>query len=473
MYPVPLLNREDFAMKSARRRWAALVVLWAFFVSVHLELEAQQRQAAAKPGKLSALVGGRLIDGFGGKPLENSVILIEGERIKSIGQVGTLAVPAGAQIISTEGMSVLPGLWDMHVHLMINGHADYDHWDKTYPAQFEKVIMPSSAKQLLLAGVTSARDLGAPLEASINVRNAINAGKIPGPTLYVSGPFIQHRPYPGTEMFRWGVEGPEDARAKVRKLAEAGVDCIKLIDQDQMTMDEVRAVVEEAHKHKLTVVAHSHRPEEIRRGLQVGVDVFEHTGLATSPEYPEDIVRMLRERTANMAAGPLFWTPTIEGLFNYEYVRDNPEKLDDPSWHEGLPPNIIEDIKQSIRHPGRLPYFQITPQRRPTLKRKFEQLRESGVVLLVGTDSGIPMKFHSQSTWNELDVWVNKLGVDAMAAIRGATYWPAVLMKVDKDVGTVTEGKYADIIAVRGDVLRHIDLLQRVDIVVKRGVRYK
>lgn len=461
-------------MLVASQRWVAAIVVLALSASVHSTLQAQQRQAqAAKPGKLLALVGGRLIDGFGGKPLENSVILIEGERIKAIGQVGTLAVPAGAQVISTEGMSVLPGLWDMHVHLMINGHADYDYWDKTYPAQFEKVIMPASAKQLLLAGVTSARDLGAPLEASVNVRNAINAGKFPGPTLYVSGPFIQHRPYPGTELFRWGVEGPEDARAKVRKLAEAGVDCIKLIDQDQMTMEEVRAVVDEAHRHKLTVVAHSHRPQEIRRGLQVGVDVFEHTGLATSPEYPEDIMRMLRERTANMAAGPLFWTPTIEGLFNYEYVRDNPEKLDDPSWHEGLPPNIIEDIKQSIRHPGRLPYFQITPQRRPTLKRKFEQLRQSGVVLLVGTDSGIPMKFHSQSTWNELDVWVNKLGVDPMDAIRSATYWPAVLMKVDRDVGTVSEGKYADIIAVRGDVLRYIDLLQRVDIVVKRGVRYK
>ena len=461
-------------MRMLRMRVAVLLALLALLAHIQSNLSAQTRsQPQAATGKVLALVGGRLIDGFGGKPLENSVILIEGERIKAIGQVGTLAVPAGTQVISTEGMSVLPGLWDMHVHLMINGHADYDHWDKTYPAQFEKVIMPASAKQLLLAGVTSARDLGAPLEASINLRNAINAGKLPGPTLYVSGPFIQHRPYPGTELFRWGVEGPEDGRAKVRKLAEAGVDCIKLIDQDQMTMEEVRAVVEEAHKHKLTIVAHSHRPEEIRRGLQVGVDVFEHTGLATSPEYPEDIVRMLRERTANMAAGPLFWTPTIEGLFNYEYVRDNPEKLDDPSWHEGLPPNIIEDIKQSIRHPGRLPYFQITPQRRPTLKRKFEQLRESGVVLLVGTDSGIPMKFHSQSTWNELDVWVNKLGVEPMDAIRGATYWPSVLMKVDKDVGTVSEGKYADIIAVRGDVLRHIDLLQRVDIVVKRGVRYK
>ncbi len=95
------------------------------------------------------------------------------------------------------------------------------------------------------------------------------------------------------------------------------------------------------------------------------------------------------------------------------------------------------------------------------------------MVLLVGTDSGIPMKFHSQSTWNELEVWVNRLGVDPMEALRAATYWPSVLMKVDKDVGTVSEGKYADIIALRGDVLRHINLLQRVDVVIKHGTRYK
>jgi imidazolonepropionase-like amidohydrolase len=109
----------------------------------------------------------------------------------------------------------------------------------------------------------------------------------------------------------------------------------------------------------------------------------------------------------------------------------------------------------------------------PTLPRKFQQLRETGVVMLIGTDSGVPMNFHSQSTWNELDVWVNHMGVPAMDAIRAATFWPAVLMRAEKDSGTVSEGKYADIIAVRGDVLRHIDLLQNVDLVIKHGQRFK
>lgn len=423
--------------------------------------------------QMKALVGGTLIDGFGGQPLRNSVILIEGQRIKAVGQVGMMTIPAGAEVISTEGMSVLPGLWDMHVHLMINGHSDYTHWDKTYPHLFESVIMPSSAHQLLLAGVTSARDLGAPLEASIRVRDRINRGEIPGPTMYMSGPFIQHEPYPGTELFRWGVSGVQDARAKVKKLADAGVDCIKLIDQDQMSMEEVLAVVDEAHKHQLKVVAHAHRPEEIRRGMIAGVDCFEHTGLSSAPEYPEDVLAMIKERTANMASGPMFWCPTVEGLFNYEYMRDNPEMLDNTTWHLGLPDSIIQDIKNSIRYPGRMSYFQLTPSRKPTLERKIKQLKDAGVVLMIGTDSGIPMKFHSQSTWNELDVWVNRFGFDPIYTIKAATYWPASWMGVSHDYGTVSEGKYADIIAVKGDVLKHIDLLQRVDLVIKHGKRVK
>ena len=177
-------------------------------------------------GQLKALVGGTLIDGFGGKPLQNSVVIIEGERVKAVGQVGSIMIPTNAEIISTEGMSVLPGLWDMHVHLMINGHSDYTHWDKKYLKVAKQVIMPASAHQLLIAGVTSARDLGGPLEASISVRDRINEGEIPGPTMYMSGPFIQHEPYPGTAEFRWGVKGVADARTKVQQLAKAGVNCV-------------------------------------------------------------------------------------------------------------------------------------------------------------------------------------------------------------------------------------------------------
>lgn len=437
-------------------------IIFALFLLVTFSLNAQKK----------ALVGGTLIDGYGGDPIRNSVVLINGSVIEKVGTVETLPVPQGYEVISTEGMSVLPGLWDMHVHLMINGHSDYPYWDKKYPPLFRNVIMPAGAKQLLMAGVTSARDLGAPLEDIIAVRDSINKGKMPGPTLYVSGPFLQHAPYPGTEQFRWGINGVADARAKVQRLARGGVDCIKLIDQDQMTQEEINAIVDEAHKWKLKVVAHSHRPEEIRRGMIAGVDCFEHTGLATAPEYPEDVMKMIRERTGN-SNNKLFWCPTVEGLFNNDYNIRNTEHLDDPSWQAGLPDSVVKDIRNSLSHPSQLSYFQVTPYRKPTLKRKFSQLKESGVILLIGTDSGIPMKFHSQSTWNELDIWVREMGVDPMLAIRAATYWPAVFQGVENKVGTISEGKTADIIAVRGDVLRYINLLQKVDIVIKNGTRVK
>ena len=425
--------------------------------------------AVTAHGQVKALVGGRLIDGFGGEPIEDSVVLIHGDRIEAVGTAGQVEIPHDAEIISTEGMSVLPGLWDMHVHLMLVGHSDYDHWDSTYLDDFGPTIMPAAAEQLLHAGVTSARDLGAPLEESIAIREAIASGELPGPTMYVSGPFIQHEPYPGTEAFRWGVSGADDARAKVRRLAEAGVDVIKLIDQDQMTMDEVRAVVDEAHRHDLPVIAHSHRPEEIRRGIEVGIDCFEHTGLGTAPEYPDDVYALMKDR-----ANTLFWTPTISPLLLYEYTRDFfGERLDDPRWRRGLPDAIAEDVRESLRNPERLPYYQLMPRRRPTLQRKFQQMRDSGAVLLIGTDSGVPLNFHSDATWRELYIWTHEFGVPVMEALQAATYWPAVHMGVIDEVGTVSPGKFADIIAVRGDVLTHVELLQDVDLVIKHGRRVK
>ena len=428
---------------------------------------------AAQPRATVALVGGTLIDGHGGAPLANSVVLVSGERIVAIGQVGTLGVPAGATVISTEGMSVLPGLWDMHVHLMLAGHSNYAHWDAAYQSRLESTIIPATARQTLLAGVTSVRDLGAPLEPILHVRDRISRGEIPGPTIYASGPFLQHVPYPGTEYFRWGIHGADDARAKVRQLAAGGVSCIKLIDQDEMTLEEVRAVVDEAHKLKLPVVAHAHRPDEIRRGLAAGVDDFEHTGLATAREYPADIMLALRDRAALGNRPPLYWTPTIDVLTNYDVRRDDLEFIDDPAWHLGLPDSIVRDVRHSLDRLDTLSYYRFVAARKPTLANKFQQLRESGVRMLIGTDAGVPALFHGSATINEMITWVRQYNVPAMETIRAATFWPAVAMGVERDVGTVSVGKYADIIAVRGSPLRDIGVLRSLDVVVKRGMRVR
>ena len=423
----------------------------------------------------TALVGGRLIDGYGHAPIHDSVILIDGDTIVKVGTTDTLSVPDEYEIVSTEGHDVLPGLWESHAHLMLSGHADYPHWQATYLDRLADEIMPATASHLLLAGVTSARDLGAPLEASRSVQERIDRGDIPGPRLFMSGPFLQAEVEEWQAAYRWPVRSVGEARARVRQLDEAGMAIVKLIDQDKLPRNVAEAIVDEAHKRGMKVVAHAHRPDEIRVGLEIGVDNFEHTGLTTAPEYPADVIAALKERTATgrVAGGPLYWTPTVEGLWNYDRTVANPEKLDGDCWERGLEPDTIADIRASIANPGQLPYMRLTPLRKPTLKRKIQQLREAGVVFLIGTDSGIPMKFHCQSTWNEMDVMARVMGLPAMDVIRAAVYWPAVMMGVESELGTISAGKKADIIAVRGDVLEYMSLLQDVDFVMKGGVIYK
>jgi imidazolonepropionase-like amidohydrolase len=419
--------------------------------------------ASAQP---LVLAGGRLIDGYGGPPLDNAVIVVEGNTIKAVGAEGTVAIPAGAKVIDTNGFTVMPGIMDMHVHLMILGHGNYDHWDEVYPSQFRGVVMPISAKQLLMAGVTTARDLGAPLDDIVAIKNRINKGEIPGPRMFVSGPFLQKTSPPLETRWRWAVNGVDDARKKVDTVVDGGADVIKLIDQDQMTQEEVNAIVDQAHKRGKTVVAHAHRSNEIRMGLKAGVDCFEHTGLATKPGYEEDILQGLRDRNAT-----LYWTPTAEGLFLYDYTVRNQERLDDQRLKADLPPAMYKDVRDSLRDPSHLGYFTLTSRRLPTLQNKFNQLRSTGVTMLIGTDSGIPFNFHFDSTWREMKLWQD-FGVPPMDIIRAATYWPAQMLKQPR-LGTVAPGQLADIIVVDGDPLTDMTEMRHVVHVVKDGKIYK
>lgn len=421
-----------------------------------------------------ALVGGRLIDGTAENLIRNSVILVDEGIIQQVGSVDTLKVPQGYKVVSTEGHDLLPGLWESHAHIQLTGHADYVHWQAKYKDRFADEIMPASLVQLLLAGVTSVRDLGAPLEDTQIIKAKLAKNEIPGPSLYASGPFLQWQVRDWEKSYRWAVKDKSDAVKKVNQLADAGMDIVKLIDQDDMPREVAAAIVQQAHKRGMKVVAHSHKPDEIRRGIEIGVDNFEHTGLTTAPSYPEDVLTAIKERTGTgMFKGLLFWTPTVEGLWSYQDTVKNPEHLDNTCWHRGLKPDTIADIQQSIKKPGHLGYTQLVPLRKPTLKHKIEQLKDTGVVMLVGTDVGIPMKFHCQTTWHEMALWVDDFGFDPVETIRAATYWPAVMMGVQEKYGSVTPGKVADIIAVRGDVLKYMNLLQHVDLVMKDGVIYK
>lgn len=408
-----------------------------------------------------ALVGGTLIDGTAAEPLKNSVVLVNGERIERVGTVADLRVPVGYQVVSTEGMTVIPGLWDMHVHLLYAGHTNLQYWHNTYTSRFEREIMPANAAQLLRAGVTSVRDLGAPPDAVFAVKRRTASGEVPGPTIYAAGPQITHEPPEWARFYRWGVAGAADAAAKARRLLEAGADVLKITDAEGMTVDEIRAVTSEAHAKGKLVAAHGRTTAEIKIGLEGGVDEFEHIGVGnTGEEYPADVLALLQARSA--AGRAVYWTPTVGLPLSGDALRANAESLDDPANYRGLPPLIASDVKQSLA------MFRPQPSPVGVITRKVAQLRSAGVRLLVGTDAGLAGNFHGQALWQELDAWVRVLGVDPLTVLRSATSGSAAALGVT-DSGTVAAGKVADIVAVRGDLLRQIALVRSPALVVHRG----
>jgi imidazolonepropionase-like amidohydrolase len=147
--------------------------------------------ASIVAGATLVLAGGTVIDGYGNAPIPDGIVVIENDRILAVGGAGQVVIPEGAEIVSTEGMTVLPGLWDMQVSLMRLGHGDARRWNETYGPLAERVVMPIAARQLLRAGITSARDVAAPLDAAIRVRGRVRERIVEGPDLFVAGPVLR------------------------------------------------------------------------------------------------------------------------------------------------------------------------------------------------------------------------------------------------------------------------------------------
>jgi imidazolonepropionase-like amidohydrolase len=328
--------------------------------------------------------------------------------------------------------------------------------------------MPVAAEQMLMAGVTSVRDLAAPADMILAVRQRIVSGEIPGPTLYVAGPALSgNRAATLTPQFL-AIQDVADARAKTKKLIDAGVDIVKIFNPELMSLDERRAIAAEAHARGLRVAAHGMTDRDVRLGLELGVDDFQHIG-GDAAEYPADIVAAIRERVKT--GPPLYWTPTVgaNGLLNLPYLSTHPEFVDDPAGFRNLPLPLAEDIRKGWAEYRPSP---VDPRTVPNVKSRIAQLKALGVVLVFGTDEGSVGQIPSQSTWMDADLWVRELGMDPMTVIRAMTSEAAKVQGIDH-TGTITAGKYADVIAVRGDPLRHIDVLREPKVVIKHGRRFK
>jgi imidazolonepropionase-like amidohydrolase len=451
------------------QRWLCGVVVLVLAAGAVAATSAQ-RAPQASGGRPFALVGGTLIDGGPGTPVRDSVVLVRGDRIERVGTVASVPVPAGYDRISTEGMTVLPGLWDLHVHLMYNGHPSPGAWF-THAAEFERVTIPASAHQMLMAGVTSVRDLAAPADAIFGAKRRLANGEIPGPSLYAAGPALAKlAPGQTTTGQFLPIDDAADARAKVRRLIESGADVIKIFFVDRMSTDERAAIVGEAHARGRKVAAHGQTDAEVRLGLAIGVDDFQHIGI-DSPEYPPDIIATLRERVRT--GPPVYWTPTVgaNGLLNADYTATKPEMLvDDPEAYLDLPQRLVDEVQAGWRA------YQPRPMRTGAdaiVARKIRQLRDAGVQLVFGSDEGSAGEVARHATWMDADLWVRVLGMEPMTVLRHMTSDAARTMGVGDQVGTVTEGKLADLVVVKGDPLRHISVLRDPVVVVKHGRRYR
>jgi cytosine/adenosine deaminase-related metal-dependent hydrolase len=425
--------------------------------------------ATVLAGAALVLSGGTVIDGYGNAPILDGIIVIEGDRILAVGGPGQVAIPEGAEVISTEGMTVLPGLWDMQADLMRLGHGDARRWNETYGPLAERVVMPIAARQLLQAGVTSARDVAAPLEAATRVRARVREGIIDGPNLYVAGPALRKLAVANTGAWQWEVQGAPDVRVKVQRLANAGVDYVLIADLALWSAEELEAVVSESRIRGLPVHAVAEKPADVVRGAAAQLDGFLGTIPGAGP-YPAEMMQAITGRLTQAGARPLAWTPAISALLNLESLRVNDEPLDDPRATEQLPELVAADVKGSLAGlSGGLP----EPGAAPGLCEKLRQLDEAKVLLLLGSGAGEPGHLHSRATWQEIDFWVRDCGLPAVRAIRAATHDAATAMGVGHESGAISPGKIADVIAVRGDVLRNTGLLQSVDVVIKRGRRVR
>ncbi len=448
----------------------ALAMLWIAPTPAQTRRGQDRPAPAATGGKKLALVGGMLLTGYEVPPIHHATVLIEGNKIVAAGPSSEVTVPPETTVVDTSGRTMLPGLIEAHGHLVALGHGDYATWFPWIKAHGGDAmltkVMEIAARQLLMAGVTTEVDLGAPLKPILDVRDRINKGQIVGTRVLASGPWIS-RGASGAMQEGFGgqnITSPVEAAQKVDELAAAGVDLIKA--HSGLTADDYKAIADAAHRHSIRVHAHVYAERDVRNALENGIDVLQHVGSAgTAPPYSEALI------TDIVNAGRPVVVTAAHRAWIYQDTANFPERLQDPDLRKRFGPEIYGEVQNSLKHWWTLGYFQRTDREMRYRERGVKQFIESGAVMGMGTDSGTPMNFHSEALWREIKVHVD-MGMTPMRAIAAATRVNAQIIG-RRDVGSVEPGKTADIIVVSGNPLFDIVSLSHVDVVVKDGVVYK
>jgi imidazolonepropionase-like amidohydrolase len=386
-----------------------------------------------------------LVDPLEGKVHGNPLVAIEGERIVAVTFGGQ--APAGAELIDLGAATLLPGLADMHTHL--TAYVSDNGYARLQISPTDQAIRGVvNARKTLLAGFTAARNLGAAGFSDVALREAINAGRVPGPRLQVSGPSLgitgghcdMNLLPPMYDARSDGVaDGPWAVRQKVRENKKYGADVIKFcatggvlskgtaIGARQYTLEEMQAIVDEAHTLGMTVAAHAHGTEGIRFAIEAGVDSIEHASL-----IDDESLKLARQKGTWLSMN----------IYATEYLLAEGEK-------NGLLPESMD--KAAFVHERR--------------RASFARAIEAGVPMVFATDSAvIPHGDNAMQFSRMVD-----LGMSPMQAIQAATTEAAKLLRWEGQTGAIAPGYYADIIAVEGDPMADISVLEAVNFVMKGG----
>ncbi len=380
-----------------------------------------------------AFIDGRVIVGDG-RILDHASVLVKDGKILKIALNG-MNIPKDAQTIPLDGQTLLPGFIDAHIHICMDGSPDPVAAGLTESPIITTLKAAESARRTLMAGVTTVRDMGGKDGIDFGLRQAIDSGLIPGPRMLISGRLICMT---GGHGWQIGLEanGPDEVRKAAREQIKAGVDIVKLMatggvltpavepGSEQLTEEELRAGVEEAHKAGKKTATHAMGTRGIQNALRAGIDSIEH-GV-----YLDD------ETVSMMMARNIPLIPTISALYNIETK----------GIEAGIPAFAVEK----------------TLKVKPFHLESIRMAREAGVLVAAGTDAGTPFNLHGENL-GEIKLLVDYGGFSAMGAIEAGTRIAARVLGLEKDLGTVEEGKVADLVMVEGNPLDDIDVLLNQD----------
>jgi imidazolonepropionase-like amidohydrolase len=429
-------------------------------------------QTIAQGQTTIAIVGATLIDGTGKPPLPHAVILVEGDRITKVGTVETAPIPHHARRIDASGKFVLPGLIDTHLHLEMAGLSDVGELPPEWsnPEKLRQLVK-TNAQLDLVSGFTTVRDLGS-TDLVLQVRDAINAGKIIGPRILAAGmQLVKKDSAAQKEPIFLEYDGVESARSSVHYLARLGADVIKIRLTHMRpvpSLEEVRTIVQEAHRLGLRATVHTDVPADdlVTLAIDAGADGIEHNAPLRSKDV--HLLRLMAQKRMSLMPG--------SGAFYIQRI-DTTGIIDslDPAQTRLFPRDVVSALHAGIDSLHKLTRQMknsgwSATQRQASFIQEIQRARNEGVLLVFGTDCGAYGMIHGEQ-WKAL-YGETRIGSPAMQAILMATRDAAIAIGRSNELGTIEAGKLADLIILNTDPLIDLRNLHQIFRVVKDGNVY-